>query len=350
MLEQLPDPLRRDHFALLTSGSTGQPKLVIGARSRAERLAAVLHTVQRNELAAQAILALPLSYSFAFVNQWVWATVHERELVPTEGLKDPAALRQALVGARDAMLCLVGAQGPLLAAAFGGESFDGVVRLHFAGGRFPQAQLPTLRQLFPRASITNNYGCAEAMPRLTIRAADAHELSTNVGRPLPGVELCADSTQLLRFRSIYGAVAVFEDGRLREIGTKDWVPSGDLAVQDIDGTWTLLGRTGEVFKRHGEKVSPATMLETVGQTWTHEAATYPDEDRSGEPGYVLVLAPRPGQDALRTLLRAMRGRHTRAQWPLRIEGRDTLPRLANGKVDATALATRGGPVLWDQRT
>jgi len=350
VLRALPDHLRQDHFALLTSGSTGRPKLVIGARSRAERLAKALHAAQNNEAAARAVVALPLSYSFAFVNQWVWATVHERKLIPTEGFRDPAALRQALVDARDAMLCLVGVQGPLLAAAFEGEVFNGVIRLHFAGGRFPQEQLPTLRQLFPRASITNNYGCAEAMPRLTVRSAEANELSANVGRPLPGIELSADDTQLLRFRSVYGAVAVFEGGRLREIGTEDWVPTGDLAEQEDDGTWRLLGRTGEVFKRHGEKVSTAQMLETVGQTWTAEAATYPDEDRSGEPGYVLVLAPAPDQVGVRTLLRVIRSRHARAQWPLRIEGRETLPRLANGKVDAAALSAEEGPVLWDQRT
>lgn len=348
VLGELPKHLRQDHFALLTSGSTGQPKLIIGARSRAERLAMVLHAIQDNEVAARAVVALPLSYSFAFVNQWVWATVHERELVPT-GLRDPVALRRVLASARDAMLCLVGVQSALIGAAFEGEAFEGVTRLHFAGGPFPQGQLPTLRQMFPCAEITNNYGCAEAMPRLTVRAATAHELGANVGRGLPGVELRADEAQRLHFRSVYGAVAVFENGRLREIGAEDWVPSGDLAEQEHDGTWRLLGRTGEIFKRHGEKVSPVQVLETVGRVWSAQAATYPDRDRSGEPGYVLVLAPMPDRARVRTLLRTMRDRHMRAQWPLRVEGRDTLPRLASGKVDAAALATQEGTVLWDQR-
>jgi acyl-coenzyme A synthetase/AMP-(fatty) acid ligase len=350
MLCDLPSHLRQDHFVLLTSGSTGQPKLIIGARSRAERLAMALHAAQDNEAAARAVVTLPLSYSFAFVNQWVWATVHERELVPTAGLSDPAALRRALSSVREAMLCLVGIQSTLMATTFEGNVFENVTRLHFAGGRFPQAQLPTLRQMFPHAKITNNYGCAEAMPRLTIRAADAHEDCANVGLPLPGVELHADDAQRLHFRSVYGAVAMIEDGQLREIGAEDWVPSGDLAEQEDDGTWRLLGRTGDVFKRHGEKVSMVQILETVGQTWTAQAATYPDRDRSGEPGYVLVLAPRPDQGGVRALLRTIRNNHMRAQWPLRVEGRDTLPRLANGKVDITALATRSGTVLWDQRT
>jgi acyl-CoA synthetase (AMP-forming)/AMP-acid ligase II len=348
-LEQLPERLRQDHFVLLTSGSTGRPKLIVGDRSRAERLARVLHTAQDNDVAARTVVALPLSYSFAFVNQWVWATVHERELVPTVGLGDPTALGRALAGAREAMLCLVGVQSTLMLAAFEGRVFEGVTRLHFAGGPFPQSRLPTLRRMFPHAAMTNNYGCAEAMPRLTIRTADAHELATNVGRPLPGIELRADDAQLLHFRSVYGAVAVFEGGRLREIGAEDWVPSGDLAEREGDGTWRLLGRAGEVFKRHGEKVSTVQVLETVGEVWAAQAATYLDRDRCGEPGYVLVLAPAPSQVRLRALLRTIRDHHMRSQWPLRVEGRDTLPRLANGKLDVTTLAVQTGSVLWDQR-
>ncbi len=35
-LAQLPAALRDDHFAVLSSGSTGRPRLVVGARTRAE--------------------------------------------------------------------------------------------------------------------------------------------------------------------------------------------------------------------------------------------------------------------------------------------------------------------------
>ena len=63
------------------------------------------------------VVALPLTYSFAFVNQWLWARQLGRRLVPTPGLAAPAELGRALDGCRDAMLCLVGAQVPLLELA-----------------------------------------------------------------------------------------------------------------------------------------------------------------------------------------------------------------------------------------
>ncbi len=345
----LPGELRTGHVALLTSGSTGAPKLVVGARARAAALSRELHAAQDNEPCAQTILALPLSYSFAFVNQWVWATEHGRELVPTRGLADPRSLRAALQDARDAMLCLVGVQGGLLASALHGASFEGVTRLHFAGGRFPQAHLPALRRLFPRAAITNNYGCAEAMPRLTLRAAEAAHDASDIGAALPGIELRADDADRLLFRSPYGAVAVHEAGALRTIAPGEWVPSGDLAAPSGDG-WRLLGRANEVFKRHGEKVYLPAVLDTVGNAWNGETGVYRTTDRGGEDGYVLVLAPTAESADVRGVLRALRSHHARAQWPLRIETTAQLPRLANGKVDNAALGRPADrAVAWDQR-
>jgi hypothetical protein len=93
-LDTLPDDLRFHHFGLLTSGSTGRPRLVIGAKSRAEELARVLHRMQESEPVKGTILALPLTYCYAFVNQWLWAGVVERRLVHTRGLRHGHASRR----------------------------------------------------------------------------------------------------------------------------------------------------------------------------------------------------------------------------------------------------------------
>ena len=134
-LEQLPAHLAEGHFALLTSGSTGQPKLVVGERLRAEALARVLHGVQDSEPLQETILTLPLSYCYAFVNQWLWSRVAGRRLVGTAGFADPAALGQALEAAQEAMLCLVGAQLPLLRTNFGSRRFPGVRPPQRRGGQ-----------------------------------------------------------------------------------------------------------------------------------------------------------------------------------------------------------------------
>jgi acyl-CoA synthetase (AMP-forming)/AMP-acid ligase II len=346
---QLPETMGIGHFALLTSGSTGEPKLVLGRRDRAEALARTLHGVQANEPARAAVVALPLSYSYAFVNQWLWAKVHRRTLVLTDGMANPAALRRALESTPDAMLCLVGAQVPLLMQHFGGAEFPGVVRLHFAGGRFPQEQLDALARLFPRARVFNNYGCAEAMPRLTVRPADAAGTALNIGRPIPGVELRTDADGALQFRSAYRAVALGVGGTLAALDDAEWLPTGDLGRQGGDGSWELVGRAAEVFKRFGEKVSPTQLLGHVSRAWNGGAAFYHTRDTMGEVAHVLVLSPRPDAATVMRVLQELRAHFPRPHWPYRVEARDSLPLLPSGKPDVRRLADEGGDVLWRQR-
>jgi long-chain acyl-CoA synthetase len=349
-LSLLPDSLQNGHFILLTSGTTGAPKLVIGQRERSEQLAGVLHLLQESEPVEETILALPFSYSYAFVNQWLWSHCHQRPLKLTQGLSDPAGLLAALQSARHAMICLVGVQVPLLASYFEGQSFPGVIRVHFAGGRFPQENLPLVRALFPKATIFNNYGCAEALPRLTLRKAEESDEAADIGRPLPGVELSANNATELLFRSPYRAVGIVEDARFNLIPPDAWVKSGDLAQPTERGTWRLLGRAGEVFKRHGEKISLATLMTTITGAWTGQAVFFRERDAGGEDGHVLVLAPVPTPGQLQEILQSLRRRHSRAHWPLRIEGAATLPLLPNGKPDVHGAAVlKDKTVLWHQR-
>ncbi|PID38688.1 MAG: hypothetical protein CSB49_04370 [Proteobacteria bacterium] len=349
-LARLPEPLREEHFLLLTSGTTGQPKLVIGAKERAEALAALLHEVQDGDAAATATLALPISYCYALVNQFVWGEITGRPVVETRGFADPQSLAEALERGEDTMLCLVGAQLPLLWRFFSGRVFERVVRLHFAGGRFPQERLAELLETFPRAAIYNNYGCAEAMPRLTVRRAEDSNSWSNVGKPLPGIELRVGSAQQLTFRSRYGAVAIDEGKALQMIDAETWVATGDLAQASDDGSFSLLGRASEVFKRHGEKVSTSRVLSTVAEVWSRQAVAFRQADRNGEEGYVLVLCPEPDKAQLRTILRQLRDYHPRAHWPLSVEAVTEVPLLSNGKVDPRALAgSKNKKQLWRQR-
>lgn len=349
-LETLPAELKTGHYALLTSGSTGTPKLIVGRRERSEALVRVLHRLQELEAATETLVTLPLTYSYAFVNQWLWSQVFKRRLVLTRGLAEPDHLRERLAASSQAMLCLVGAQVPLLLQHFGRESFPGVIRLNFAGGRFPQEQLPELTRLFPACRIFNNYGCAEALPRLTIRRAEDAGEARVLGLPIDGVELSTDGASNLLFRSPYGAVGIVEAGVFRWVADDDWTATGDLGERMVDGRWRLLGRASEVFKRYGEKLSLASIAATVNSAWSGQCGFYRETDPAGEDGYVLVLTPVADDAALRAVLHAFRAGHTRPHWPLRIEAVTAMPLMSNGKIDSAALqALPTKNVLWKQR-
>jgi acyl-CoA synthetase (AMP-forming)/AMP-acid ligase II len=349
-LALLPAELHRDHFALLTSGSTGQPKIVVGHRRRSEALVEVLHELQQSEPVEQCIVALPLTYSYAFVNQWLWGRHFRRPLIETHGFAHPDEMGSALQTARNAMICLVGVQVPLLERFLADRQFPGVIRVHFAGGRFPQEKLDIVARLFPSAQVFSNYGCAEAMPRLTLRRAEDADEAADIGRPLPGVELRTDESGQLVFRSLYGAVGIIDENGFTSIRSEAWVGTGDLALQTDRGTWKLSGRASEVFKRHGEKVSLYLLLTAVHRAWHGQAVFYREADKSGEEGHVLALAPTPREDDVRSILQVFRKDFPRAHWPLRIESLESLPLLPNGKVHAAGIpAVPDRQVHWQQR-
>ncbi len=349
-LELLPDAHRTDRFILLTSGSTGTPKLVIGDRARTLALADTLHSQQGLEPVTETVVILPLTYTYAFVNQWVWSQRKGRTLVSTAGMRDPQRLREALTETRSAMICLVGAQLPMLRGALASANFPGVIRVHFAGGAFPQQQLDYVRETFPNASIFNNYGCAEAMPRLTMRRADAADRPENVGPALPGVTLRTDPEGRVLFRSRYRCVGHIDDDGFAAYDDDQWLGTGDLGELDASGNLVLRGRSGEVFKRYGEKIALPGLLRSIQTVWSGQAALYREVDLAGEDGHVLVLEPHPDSAALRAIRMYLRATYGRAWWPLRIEGVNHIPLLDNGKVDVRATAALPDRVVcWRQR-
>ena len=350
MLTHLPAGLHTDHFGLLTSGSTGTPKLVIGQKSRTAALVAEIDRRQQLAPVQAAVMALPLSYSYGFVNQWLWAHLHRRRLIATAGLADPAGLFDTLDREASAMLCLVGSQVPLLRGFVAtGRQFPNVIRLNFAGGPFPQADLSWLEQTFPDALIIHNFGCTEALPRLTIRPARACDDPRVLGPLVAGAEFSISDAGMLAFRSPYGAVAIADDDGARLIGAADWIETGDAAELVEAGAYRLLGRKSDVFKRFGEKISLATLATSLREAWSGGLAFYLDPSDTGDPAHVLLLSPRPDNDAMQKILRHLRAHFRRPFWPVRIEAAAEIPLSRNGKPDSEAIQLLSRDVLWKQR-
>jgi acyl-CoA synthetase (AMP-forming)/AMP-acid ligase II len=253
----------------------------------------------------------------------------------------------------------VGPQLGLIEGAVGGMAFPGVRLVNFAGAPPPVGKLDVVRRIFPAAAICFNYGCTEAMPRLTVlplAEGEAAPPAGFIGSPLPGVRFSLLDGGGLAFHSEYAARAVVDHDAVQILEPGQLVPTGDLAEPLGEG-WVLRGRVGEVFKRYGEKVAPpevaaelaAGLAADAEAPWRGEVAFFLEEDRRGEPGYVLVLSPAPERPAVLRVLRALGSRRSRAWWPLRVAGMGALPRLQNGKLDRAALASQAaGEIIWKQ--
>jgi len=117
-----------------------------------------------------------------------------------------------------------------------------------------------------------------------------------------------------------------------------WFRTGDLGFVDADGWLTITGRIKDIIIRGGENISAAEVeaaLEAHPAISQAVAVGYPD-DRLGQRVCAFVVSTAPFD--LPACQRWMEEQGvTRFKWPERVEQVDTLPLLAAGKVDRTAL-------------
>lgn len=333
-------------LAVMTSGSTGTPKLVAASLDSLAAGVSAIGAAQGLADVASTGVMLPLAYSFAFVNQLLWALFEGRRLVLLPGMLDPGRSFELMAAERVEMLCLVANQvRSLEELGFGGDDAVATVKVvNFAGGPFPIAGLPTIRALFPAARLFNNYGCTEAMPRLTVAEVkgDDHPV-TRVGRPIDGVELRLDgdgAVGSIEFRAPSASIGLLDaSGTLLPHGA--WLASGDLGRLE-DGELHVLGRHDQVVKLGGERVSLIEIEQALQSGALSDAVAWM-ENNEPAPELLAVVTGRVAPSHVE-LSRLLRERLPRPMWPARLFWQAEWPLLPNGKTDRLCLQelVRGG--------
>jgi long-chain acyl-CoA synthetase len=294
-------------FALLTSGSTGAPRII--ATSAANVVAGVeaIHRAQELEACLCTAMLLPAAYSYAFVNQLLWSILYRRSLVVARGFAAPVDTFSRLDDVGASMLCLVASQFRML-SALGVEGLPRmakVMRVNFAGAPFPLERLDDIRMLFPNARIFNNYGCTEAMPRLCVSEVHGPFDVGCVGKPIGNVQIrIADDGRIgaVQFRGSSSALGVVSpEGRLERF--QGWIDSGDMGSLMPDGSLRVAGRHDQIVKLAGERLSLMEIEQTLlGCGFDHALAwKAPDE----EAILAVVSAPTRAAPAVRGTLRAL---------------------------------------------
>lgn len=330
-------------LCLMTSGSTGKPKLIAATDISLTAGIAAIHKAQRLDPIKSTGVILPLAYSFAFVNQLLWAIYSERRLVLLPGLLDPASTFALIAQERVEMICMVAAQIQALTKLdFGVETTGEAVKvLNFAGAPFPISCYASIRGMFPAARIYNNYGCTEAMPRLSLcEMASADALVTRVGKPIEGITLRINGDPAggaIEFSGASSSIGVLRaDGRVEP--HPDWIASGDLGRIDDNGDLHVLGRHDQVVKLAGERISLMEIEQSLHAEPIRDCVAWADATAS-EPRLLAVVsapqAPR-GPD----LTRLLRERLPRSMWPVALYWVDEMPLLPNGKIDRVDIRRR----------
>ncbi|MDP5240720.1 acyl-CoA ligase (AMP-forming), exosortase A system-associated [Uliginosibacterium sp. 31-16] len=358
-------PTELDMAAILyTSGSTGRPKgvvlshrnMVAGARSVAEYLG--------NHPGDSLLAALPLSFDAGFSQ--LTTAFHAGARVVLLNYLMPRDIVKALEREKITGLTAV----PPLWLQLAAQPLPAGISSHLryianTGGHLPETTLKTLMQSLPSATPYLMYGLTEAFRATYLDPAEIARRPDSIGKAIPdnevlvlredGTECAPNEPGELVQRGPLVAMGYWNDAEktaerfrplpahLRPHGLmlpEIAVYSGDTVRRDADGFLYFIGRTDEMIKTSGYRVSPSEVEEEAYATGlVAECAAVGVPHPQLGAAIVLIVTPAHTDIDAAALLAALKTRVPAYQVPAQIALRhEALPRNANGKIDRKALA------------
>lgn len=234
------------------------------------------------------------------------------------------------------------------------KSYDlSSLRFCLSGG----APLPMeIKLKFEAASgskVVEGYGLSETSPVLTCNPIQGPPVSGSIGPPLPGTiislrniddpatevppgergELCAKGPQIMK-----GYWNKPEETEKQFVG--DFLRTGDVAVMDARGYFSIVDRIKDLIICSGYNVYPRRIEEAIYEYPAVEEVTVigiPDAYRGEAPKAFIKL--KAGMSATAAdILKHLETKISRIELPAAIEFRDTLPKTMIGKLSKKELA------------
>jgi amino acid adenylation domain-containing protein len=354
-----PGVIDADLGALIyTSGSTGRPKGVMLTHRNlvhnAWSISTYLGLVEDDVIAC----LLPLAFDYGLFQVLMATRVGAAVLLETSFAYPRDVLDRM---ARHRVTVFPGVPtiwATLLPMApFDGVDLSAVRMLTNTAAALPPAHIRRLAAAFPTARIFSMYGLTECTRVSYLDPDRLHDKITSVGKAMPNTEVyvvdddgrrlpAGETGELVVrgasvMRGYWGrpdaTAACLKPG---EIEGELVLHTGDQFRTDDEGFLYFVGRTDDVFKCRGEKISPKEIehvlyeLEAVA-----EAAVVGVADEIDGTAVKAVVAARPGatltEDAVRGHCRA---RLENYMVPRFVEVRDALPKTDTGKIRKAALA------------
>lgn len=240
--------------------------------------------------------------------------------------------------------------------AFARHDLSSLKAIMWSGAAAPRELIQRLAAM--GVALASNYGMTETVGSVTFTDADAdlETLATTIGRPCSEYQVrLADPDGQPVTQGSSGEVQVKGDfillGYLNQpeataagFTADGWFKTGDLAIEDADGNYQLVGRLKEMFKSGGYNVYPREIelaLESHPDVAMAAVIGLKDEVY-GEVGHAFVL-PRAGGDADEEELKAWcRERLANYKIPKSFRISANLPLLPIGKIDKDALRRLAG--------
>lgn len=345
---------------LYTSGSTGKPKGVVLSHRNlivgAESVNSYLHNTSDDVI----LSVLPLSFD-AGLSQVTTAfavgahCVLMNYLLPRDVPK---------LCAQHGVTGITGVPPLWLQIAEVDWPEDVAARVRYwanTGGRMPRTVLDRLRAIFTNADPYLMYGLTEAFRSTYLDPSEVDRRPDSIGKAIPNAEILVlrpDGTRCepgeegeLVHRGALVALGYWNDPertaeRYRPVlhPGQAWrapelaVWSGDTVVADDEGFLYFVGRTDDMIKTSGYRVSPSEIEEAAYATGVvRDAVALGIEEVGIGHRVVLFATATDGELDTTVLLGALRQVLPLYMVPSQIHARDELPRSPNGKFDRNLL-------------
>ena len=342
---------------IYTSGTTGEPKGVMMTHQNLVYLAGSISEYLRLSRDDRIFSVLSLAHTYGLsqliVSTRLGAALHlERSFVylaqATKVIEAEAITVFPGVPTVFAMLLSIHRKSPL--------QLPSVQRVTCAGGALLPSFLDGLREIFPNALVFPMYGLTECMRVCFLEPELVMERPASVGRAIPGSEVMILSPEgtpvppgesgILHVRGPHVMPGYWNDPVLTsEMLLEGPVPgarilrTGDHFRADDEGFLYFIGRSDEIIKTRGEKVSPVEIENVVhGIPGVREAAALgvPDE-LFGEAIRVYVAVEEGVALTERDIIAECRSRLEAFKIPKEVVFLDELPKTTTGKVRKASL-------------
>lgn len=337
---------------VFTSGTSGEPKGVMMTHQNLVFLSGSI--AEYLDLSAEDRVLCVLSLAHTYGLSWLLACVRRGAALFLErSFAYPATVQQRIVDEAVtvfpgvptffAMLLSLHRRSPL--------HFPSVTTVTCAGGALLPSFHGGMREMFPNAAIVAMYGQTECMRVSYLDPALLRDKPSSCGRAIPGTEVLVLSPDgvpvvpgeigILHVRGPHVTPGYFGAPRLTTEILRDGPVPGERMLcthdhfrVDEDGYLYFMGRSDEIVKTRGEKVSPVEVEDALHAIeGIREAAVVgvPDE-LLGEAVRAYVVLEDGASLTARDVILACRGALESYKVPTEVVTVQELPKTSTGKI------------------
>ena len=223
-----------------------------------------------------------------------------------------------------------------------------------AGGMATQASVAARWKEVTGKPIIEGYGLSETSPLVTVNRLDIEEFTGAIGYPVPstqvrvadalGTPAPAGRADELWVKGPQVMAGYFNqpEENARAMSPDGWFRTGDVAVMNGDGSFSIVDRLKDMIIVSGQKVFPNEVEEVLAaHPKVREAAVIGVPDRNFGEGVCAFIVPNDPSLTVEEVRAHCRDQLAGYKVPRRIEFRDELPKSNVGKILRRALRQAG---------